>query len=81
MSAICASRYPRIEVLSPTTESYDRGEPRVERYLRQSKDGELWQLSISEGLEAATQCTSVDCTLPLSEVYRKIDFTVGGEYS
>ncbi len=82
-----------IEVLSPSTEAYDRGakfghyrripslreyvlisqdEPRVERFLR--NDDETWTLVISNGLDQSIELGSLGVTLPLSEIFFKVDF-------
>lgn len=79
-----------IEVLSPSTEAYDRGgkfahyrkiaslreyllvtqdQPGIERYLRQ---GEVWILSESQGLDASVSLESIACQLSLREVYDKV---------
>jgi Uma2 family endonuclease len=81
------------EVLSPSTESYDRGpkfahyrtmqslqefilvsqtELRVERYLRQA-DGN-WLYSEITDPAGSLELTSVVCRVPLSRIYRKVDF-------
>lgn len=87
-----------IEVLSPSTEAYDRGgkfahyrkipslreyllvmqdQPGIERYLRQ---GEVWILSETLGLEASVALESIDCRLNLREVYDKVfEGNTGGE--
>lgn len=87
-----------IEVLSPSTEAYDRGgkfahyrkipslreyllvmqdQPGIERYLRQ---GEVWILSETLGLEASLALESIDCRLSLREVYDKVfEDNAGGE--
>lgn len=87
-----------IEVLSPSTEAYDRGgkfahyrkipslreyllvmqdQPGIERYLRQ---GEVWILSETLGLEASVALESIDCRLSLREVYDKVfEGNAGGE--
>ena len=83
-----------IEVLSPTTEAYDRGfkfaqyrkiesleeyalvsqdEPRVEIFRRQPS-GE-WLFAEYVGIDAACPFASVDCAIPLAEIYDKIVFT------
>ena len=83
-----------VEVLSPTTEAYDRGkkfdhyrrieslreyvlvsqdEPRVERFLR--NDDGTWTLAIASGLTESITLPSIGVTLPLSEVFIKVDFT------
>jgi len=82
-----------VEVLSPSTERFDRGrkfaqyqqiesltdyllvaqdEPRVEHYVRQ--EGGRWLLSTATGREDTLHLASIGCTLPLSEVYDKVDF-------
>ena len=81
------------EVLSPSTESYDRGskfahyrtleslrefflvsptEPRIERFLRQ--EGAIWLYSEVTDPEASLELASVACRVPLSRIYRKVDF-------
>ena len=82
-----------IEVLSESTESYDRGrkfshyrtveslreyvlvaqsECRIEQYVRQS-DGK-WLYTESSDPDASLELTSIACRLPLTLVYRKIEF-------
>ncbi len=82
-----------VEVISDSTESYDRGrkfemyrtlesltdhllvaqdEPLVEHFSRMS-DGR-WALSEHKGMDAAVAIASIDCTLPLADIYDKIDF-------
>ncbi|MAS32790.1 MAG: hypothetical protein CL610_02210 [Anaerolineaceae bacterium] len=82
-----------MEVLSPSTERYDRGKkfqhyrtltsiqeyvlitqdaPRVERYIRQA-DG-MWLLDDVAGTASEMPLQSIDCTLPLADVYEKILF-------
>ncbi|HLI83214.1 MAG TPA: Uma2 family endonuclease [Bryobacteraceae bacterium] len=82
------------EVLSPSTERYDRGfksaqyrtvtslmehvlvsqsEPRIEVYRRQP--GGAWLFSEWTGLDATCRLDSLECDLPLSTVYKNIDFT------
>jgi Uma2 family endonuclease len=86
------------EVLSPSTEAFDRGkklaqyqqipslkdyvmiaqdEPRIDHYERRS-DNE-WRVSIIVGMGANVHLDSIDCTLPLSEVYDKVEFALGSE--
>ena len=83
-----------VEVLSPSTESYDRGrkfdlyrqseslrqyvliaqdEPRVMSYIRQS-DGVAWLLTPLEGLNAVLEFPTLGVSLPLSEIYRNVEF-------
>lgn len=83
-----------VEVLSPSTEAYDRGfksaqyrtvesleeyalvsqvEPRVEVFHRQS--GGHWLLSEAVGLEAVCRFESLDCAIPLAEIYARVAFS------
>ena len=83
-----------VEVLSNSTEAYDRGnkfkhyrqipslkeyvlvsqaQPQVERFLRQG-DGEEWLWSAATGLEAAAHFASIDCRVPLAEIYDRVTF-------
>lgn len=82
-----------IEVLSKSTESYDRGkkfglyrqleslreyilvaqdEPHVERFVRQ--DDGSWLLTEFKGLEAVVELTTLNCALPLAEIYEDVTF-------
>jgi Uma2 family endonuclease len=81
-----------VEVLSPTTETYDRGrkfghyrrlpslreyvlvaqdEVLVERYVRQGDD---WLLTDLRSMDDTLRLTSIDCHIPLQEVYARIEF-------
>lgn len=83
-----------VEVLSPSTESYDRGRkfdfyrqsdslrqyvlveqdaPRVMSYIRQS-DGVAWLLTPLEGLTAVLDFPTLGVSVPLSEIYRNVEF-------
>ncbi|MEP7355074.1 MAG: Uma2 family endonuclease [Acidobacteriota bacterium] len=85
-----------IEVLSPSTESHDRGfkagqyrripdlkeyalvsqkVPQIELYRRQP-DGK-WLLSEAIGLESTCYFDSVECSIPMAEIYAKV--TLPGE--
>ncbi len=88
-----------IEVLSPGTEAFDRGEkflryrghlesltdyilvstrlPLVEHFQRQP-DGR-WLYSAAEGLENELLIASMDCRLPLAEVYERGEFAEAAE--
>ncbi|MHB2018389.1 MAG: Uma2 family endonuclease [Candidatus Xenobia bacterium] len=80
------------EVLSPSTEAYDRGDKaahyrrcasvqeyvlisqdrvRVEHFARQ-RDGS-WRLTEQTALTDLLELTSIACTLPLAEIYDKVD--------
>ena len=85
------------EVLSPSTEAYDRGEkflryrtqlealreyvlvsqhrPLVEHYVRQP-DGS-WSYSSANSLDEVVDLISIDCRLPLPEIYDRIVFPAG----
>lgn len=87
-----------VEVLSPSTEAYDRGEkfrkyrslasfceyllvsqtePYIEQYYngdRQSND--RWQWQVYDGLDRAIELHSLNIELPMSEIYRRINFQV-----
>ena len=81
------------EVLSKSTERYDRGkkfdlyrplesfkeyilvaqnEAHVERFLRQ--DDGSWVLNVIKGTDALLPLSSVNCELPLSEIYEDVEF-------
>ena len=80
------------EVLSPSTEAYDRGAKfgyyrqldsmqeftlvsqdlmRVEHYIRHK---EQWILTEFGSLNDVVRLTSIDCELPLREIYAKVEF-------
>ena len=82
-----------IEVLSPSTELYDRGEKfasyrqleslmdyilisqdkvRLEHYVRH---GKFWMLSEESHLANSITIESIACSLPLSEVYARVEFS------
>ena len=81
-----------VEVLSPSTEGYDRGEKfsryrqidalkeyilvsqdsvNVERFLRKSDE---WSYTFFQGLEQQLPLTSLQCELPLQEIYGRVTF-------
>ena len=81
-----------VEVLSPSTEAYDRGEKFshyrqlqslreyilvsqdkvcVEHYVRQT---EQWVLTDFQELEQHLPLTSIQCELPLREIYERVSF-------
>jgi Uma2 family endonuclease len=82
-----------VEVLSPSTEAFDRGgkfqayrtieslkeyllvsqgTPLIEQYVR-SDDGK-WTLITANGLETSLTLPSIECTLNLSAVYKRVEF-------
>ncbi|MFO1431360.1 MAG: Uma2 family endonuclease [Candidatus Competibacteraceae bacterium] len=82
-----------VEVLSPSTEAFDRGtkwiryqqittlsdylliaqeRPLIEHFVRQA-DGH-WLYSITEDLTQSVEIASIDCHLPLAEIYERIVF-------
>ena len=81
-----------VEVLSPTTEAFDRGEKfshyrqleslkeyilvsqdkvNVERYIRKPDE---WGLTYFQELEQQVPLTSIQCELPLQEIYERVTF-------
>jgi Uma2 family endonuclease len=87
-----------VEVLSDSTENYDRGRkfeqyrtlpslieyvmvaqdaPRIEQYTRQPDD--RWLLAETSGRDASIQLISIDCVLPLAEIYDKIVWSAAGK--
>ena len=48
-------------------------EPRIEHYVRQSDN--RWLLTVTTGLESEASIASIECTLPLSDVYDRVTFT------
>lgn len=81
-----------VEVLSPSSEAYDRGEKfahyrtiaslreyvlvaqdrvLVERFVRQ---GKFWVLATFNDLDEEVEFSSVGCTIPLPEIYEKVEF-------
>jgi Uma2 family endonuclease len=82
-----------VEVLSESTEAYDRGKkfeqyrtlpslreyllfaqdaPHIERYTFRPDGCRLF--SDSKGKDASIELASISCTLPLSEIYDKVDW-------
>lgn len=83
------------EILSPSTEAYDRGE-KFARYRRLSslreyvlvaqdrvavecyrREGDFWVLETCESLDDTLRLQSLDCELPLREVYDRVEFKEG----
>jgi len=83
-----------IEVLSDSTEAYDRGEkfahyralesltdyllvaqdrPRIEHFVRQPDS--RWLYSVLDGLDEQVEIATLDCVLPLAEVYERVVFS------
>jgi Uma2 family endonuclease len=80
------------EVLSPSTEAYDRGEkfahyrrlPSLQEYLLISQDrvsvehylrrGSEWILTDFRDLEDTLRLPTIDCSVPLREIYDKVEF-------
>ncbi|MCC3553263.1 Uma2 family endonuclease [Microcoleus sp. PH2017_35_SFW_U_B] len=72
-----------VEVLSPSTEAYDRGEceyllvsqaePYIEQYHNLDRpSGDRWQWQVYDGIERAIVLHTLNIELPMSEVYRRI---------
>ena len=83
-----------VEVLSKSTEAYDRGrkfdhyrsipmlreyvlfeqdQARVEHYVRDGASGDRWGLTVVRGLDATLELPAVGCTLPLRDVYDRVE--------
>lgn len=83
-----------VEVLSESTEAYDRGKkfgkyrlipsmreyvlvaqdrPHVEVFTRSDADAR-WMLSEATGPDALIELASLGCTLPLADIYSKVEF-------
>lgn len=85
-----------VEVLSPSTEAYDRTEkfrkyrsipsfceyllvsqtePYIEQYYNCDRpNNDRWQLQVYDGIDRAIVLHSLNIELPMSEVYRRINF-------
>ncbi|PSB41787.1 hypothetical protein C7B67_26200 [filamentous cyanobacterium Phorm 6] len=85
-----------VEVLSPSTEAYDRGEkfrkyrslasfceyllvsqtePYIEQYYNCDRpNSDRWQWQVYDGIDRAIELHSLNIELPMSEVYRRINF-------
>lgn len=82
-----------VEVLSPSTEAFDRGakfqayqtveslkeyllvaqdKPFIEQFVR--GEGGRWIYAAAVGLESSLTLPSVECTLNLAAVYKRVDF-------
>ena len=79
-----------VEVLSPSTEGYDRGRkfehyaqiPSLAEYVLVdpfrahvdvlTRGDDSWTFRAAAGLDATLALTSVDLSIPLAEVYRKV---------
>jgi Uma2 family endonuclease len=72
-----SARYRRIATLEEIL-LVSQHTPRVERYTRQ--DGDDWRFTEFFGLDAEVRLDSIDCVLPLSEIYERVTFpTADGE--
>jgi Uma2 family endonuclease len=82
-----------VEVLSESTEAYDRGKkfeqyrtlpslreyllvaqdaPRIEQWIRQPDDN--WLRAETSGMDASMRLASIDCVLPLTKIYNKVNW-------
>jgi Uma2 family endonuclease len=89
----CAPLILLIEVLSPSTEAYDRGRkflhyqqipilreyalvsreaPRAEVYTRGGNSE--WNYKMLAGPEGVLSFASIDCAVPLADIYRDVAF-------
>lgn len=89
-----------VEVLSDSTEAFDRGEkfqrfrqwnpsltdyvlvaqhrPQVDHY-RRNANGSSWTLDSYDGLEAELVIASIECRLPLKDVYDRVVFPAAAQ--
>lgn len=88
-----------VEVLSESTENYDRGKKfehyrritslqeyllisqdrlLVELYTRRPNEG--WLLTVASRWDECVQLTSIDCSLPLAEIYAKVEVVESNDY-
>lgn len=86
-----------IEVLSPSTEAYDRGEkfadyrrlPSLQEYVLISQDkvrverfarrGNFWVLSDLVSLDDVLRLDTIDCEVPLREIYDRVEMGEEGQ--
>ncbi len=86
-----------IEILSDSTESYDRGKkffsyqmlPSLREYVLISqkmvavevyrKDGDRWIYRLLKEDDAVLHLESVDCEIPIGEIYRNVKFPINDE--
>ena len=52
-----------------------QAEPRVASYVRQA-DGVAWLMVPCDGLEATLDFPTIECRLPLADIYRDVDFAL-----
>ena len=50
--------------------------PAVERYKR---EGDEWRLSAWDSIDATVRLDSIDVSIPLAEVYARVEFPTAGE--
>jgi Uma2 family endonuclease len=55
----------------------DQAKPHVEQYLRQPDN--KWLLGECNSLDAAVELSSIGCTLPMAEIYHKVEFEQTGD--
>jgi Uma2 family endonuclease len=85
-----------IEVLSPSTEAYDRGAkfgyyralPSLQEYLLVAQDqmliehfvraGDIWHFNAATDPDEVLRLPSIDCAVPLAEVYDQVSFPADG---
>ncbi len=66
-----STRYRKIESLKDLL-LISQSEPMVEHYSRQSD--EVWLLTTIRGPSGHVRIESIDCTLPLVEIYERVEF-------
>jgi Uma2 family endonuclease len=63
-----------VEVLSPSTEAYDRGEKFRKYYNQDRNSNDRWLWQVHSQLEQAIVLHSLNIEIPLTEIYRRINF-------
>jgi Uma2 family endonuclease len=69
------AKFLRYQDWNPTLTDYllvSQASPVIDHFVRQ---GGAWKYTIYQGLEQSVPIISIDCTLQLSEVYDRIDFS------
>jgi Uma2 family endonuclease len=73
------AKFLRYQNWNPTLTDYllvSQTSPVIDQFVRQ---GDAWIYTIYQGLEQRVHIMSIDCTLRLSEVYERIEFSAQAE--
>lgn len=75
----CEGKFMRYRMFNETLSDYilvAHDKPMVERYVRQ--DDNSWKIYTHIGLDAVCAIDSIECTLPLLDIYDRVEFTKEG---